>query len=107
MQMSCTCKRVKSYARSLLSIARLNVANSRALDNICSLVRIAQISRSFNGGFWPVSLPLFHGARRGPEEFTRVHDNLLFNEGRSILRLGSGQTSTHCSRSLARMIKGS
>jgi hypothetical protein len=61
-------KRVKSHARSLLSMARLNIANSRALEDICSLVRIAHISRSFNGGFWPVSLPLFHGTRRAPEE---------------------------------------
>jgi hypothetical protein len=54
----------------LLSIARLNIANSRALDDICSLVRIAQISRSFSGGFWPVSLPLFRGTRRAPEELS-------------------------------------
>lgn len=40
-QLSCTCKRVKSHARSLLSIAMLNIANSRALDDICSHVRIA------------------------------------------------------------------
>src|SRR5438093_13185921 len=27
----------------------------------CNRIRIAQISFSFNGGFWPSSLPLFHG----------------------------------------------
>jgi hypothetical protein len=29
-------------------------------------MRIAQISFSFNGGFWPVNLPLFHGTRHEP-----------------------------------------
>ena len=30
----------------------------------CSRIRIAQISFSFSGGFWPSSLPLFHGIAR-------------------------------------------
>lgn len=64
----CGITRTQQHARSLLSIARLNIVNSRALDEICSLVRIAQISRSFNGGFWPVNFPLFHGTRRAPDE---------------------------------------
>jgi hypothetical protein len=54
----------------LLSIAGLNGASSRTFDDIWSLVRIAQISRSFNGGFCPVSLPLFLGTRRVLEELS-------------------------------------
>jgi hypothetical protein len=47
----------------LLSIARLNIAKSRVFAPSCSRIRMAQISRSFSGGFCPVSLPLFHGTR--------------------------------------------
>lgn len=58
-----TSNRVRSHARSLLSIARLNIASSRRFDAIWSRVQIAQISLSFNGGFCPVSLLLFHGTQ--------------------------------------------
>ena len=34
IQMSCTYSRVRSHAQSLLSIAKLNSANSRTLDDI-------------------------------------------------------------------------
>ena len=42
-------------------------ANNFALDQSfpsCSRIRIAQISFNFRGGFWPSSLPLFHGVTR-------------------------------------------
>jgi len=48
-------------ARSLLSMARLSSAKSRAFSASWSLIRIAQISLSFSGAFWPTSLPLFQG----------------------------------------------
>jgi hypothetical protein len=41
-------------------------AHSRTRDESCRRARIAQISFSFSGGFWPVNLPLFHGTRDGP-----------------------------------------
>jgi hypothetical protein len=54
---------IKSQARSLLSIAKLNKARSRHRLAICNRTRIAQISLSLNGVFWPTSLPLFQGSR--------------------------------------------
>lgn len=56
-----TRKLTKSQPRSLLSIARLNSAKSRACPASWSLIRIAQISFSLSGAFWPTSLPLFQG----------------------------------------------
>jgi hypothetical protein len=52
---------VRSQARSLLSIARLEIARSRVFAPSCRRIRIARITLSFRGGFCPVSLPLFHG----------------------------------------------
>src|SRR3984893_12248610 len=52
-----------SQPRSLLSIARLNMARSRARPSIWSLVRIGQTCLGRNGGFAPVTLPLFQGTR--------------------------------------------
>ena len=52
-----------SQPRSLLSIARLNIARSRTRPSICSFVRIAQTCFGRSGGFALVSLPLFQGAR--------------------------------------------
>ena len=57
-----------SQPRSLLSIARLNIARSRVRPSICNRVRIAQTCFGRNGGFWPMSLPLFQGSRRGVED---------------------------------------
>jgi hypothetical protein len=51
-----------SHPRSLLSIARLNIARSRARPSIWSFVRIDQTCLGRSGGFAPVSLP-FHGTR--------------------------------------------
>src|SRR5260370_14419998 len=48
-----------SQPRSLLSIARLNIARSRTRPSIWSLVRIDQTCLARSGGFDPVSLPLF------------------------------------------------
>ena len=54
-----------SQPRSLLSIAKLNMARSRARPSIWSFVRIDQTCLGRSGGFAPVSLPLFHGTRLG------------------------------------------
>ncbi len=54
---------IKSQARSLLSIAKLNRARSRHRLAICNRTRIAQISLSLKQVFWPTSLPLFQGSR--------------------------------------------
>jgi hypothetical protein len=53
-----------SQPRSLLSIARLNIARSRMRPSIWSLVRIDQTCLGRSGGFAPVSFPLFHGTGR-------------------------------------------
>ena len=50
-----------SDPRSLLSIARLNIARSRYLSLSWRRIRIAHISFSLSGGFSPTSFPLFHG----------------------------------------------
>src|SRR5215207_5854147 len=54
-----------SQPRSLLSIARLNIARSRVRPSIWSFVRIDQTCFGRSGGFAPVSLPLFQGTRFG------------------------------------------
>src|SRR5213596_2736930 len=54
-----------SQPRSLLSIARLNMARSRVRPSIWSFVRIDQTCLGRSGGFAPVSFPLFHGTRLG------------------------------------------
>src|ERR1700733_6694055 len=54
---------MRSHARSLLSIAKLKRASSLHRLAICKRTRIAQISLSLNGVFWPTSLPLFQGSR--------------------------------------------
>src|SRR5450631_1932123 len=56
-----------SQPRSLLSIARLNMARSRARPSIWSFVRIDQTCLGRSGGFAPVSFPLFQGTRLGLE----------------------------------------
>jgi hypothetical protein len=52
-----------SQPRSLLSIAKLNIARSRARPSIWSFVRIDQTCLGRSGGFAPVTLPLFQGTR--------------------------------------------
>jgi hypothetical protein len=47
----------------LLSIARLHIARSRRRPSNWRRTRIVQTSLDFSGRFWPISLPLFHGAR--------------------------------------------
>src|SRR5258708_28251229 len=54
-----------SQPRSLLSIARLNIARARVRRSIWSFVRIDQTCFGRSGGFAPVSLPLFQGTRFG------------------------------------------
>jgi hypothetical protein len=56
-------KLTTSHPRSLLSMARLNMARSRVRSAICSLVRIGQTCFGRRGGFTPINLPLFQGSR--------------------------------------------
>lgn len=60
-QTSLTRSFVRSHARNLLSIARLKIARSRTRAESWRRMRMAQISLSLSGGFWPMSLPLFQG----------------------------------------------
>src|SRR2546423_5574002 len=60
-----------SHPRSLLSIARSNIARSRLRPSIWSLVLIDQTCLGRNGGFAPVSFPLFQGTRLGWVAFAR------------------------------------
>jgi len=62
--MSSTLRPKTSQPRSLLSIARLNMARSRVLPSIISRVLIAHICFGRNGGLAPISLPLFQAVRR-------------------------------------------
>src|ERR1700694_514140 len=62
---SSTLSATTSQPRSLLSIARLNMARSRTRPSIWSFVRIDQTCFGRSGGFAPVSLPLFQGVRVG------------------------------------------
>src|SRR5580704_1802713 len=53
-----------SHPRNLLSMARLNIAKSRVLPAICSLVWIDQTCFGRSGGFAPVSLPFLSKGQR-------------------------------------------
>src|SRR5216684_8928358 len=61
--MSSTLRATTSQPRSLLSIARLNIARSRLRSATWSLVRIDQTCFGRSGGLAPTSLPLFQGPR--------------------------------------------
>src|SRR6266851_1943447 len=61
-QTSSTCSRTRSHPLSLLSMARLNNATSRAQCLSWSRTRIAQTSSGLSGRFCPVRRPLFQGA---------------------------------------------
>src|SRR6266478_6182256 len=61
--MSSTLRATTSQPRSLLSIARLNIARSRLRSATWSLVRTDQTCFGRSGGLVPTSLPLFQGPR--------------------------------------------
>src|SRR5262249_2010903 len=61
--MSSTFRATISQPRSLLSIARLNIARSRVLPSNSSLLRIDQMYFGLSGGLAPVSFPLFQAKR--------------------------------------------
>src|SRR5579864_1014691 len=61
--MSSTLRATTSQPRSLLSIARLNIARSRLRSATWSLVRIDQTCFGRSGGLAPINLPLFQGGR--------------------------------------------
>src|SRR5262249_40128662 len=58
---------ITSQPRSLLSIARLNIARSRLFRAFWSMPRIAQTCFCLSGGLAPISLPLFQGTPVGVE----------------------------------------
>ena len=62
--MSVMCRLSRSHARSLESIAKSKSARSSGLDRSYRRTRIAHISRSLSGVFWPAIWPLFQGIRR-------------------------------------------
>src|SRR5262245_26544652 len=62
---SSTLSATTSHPRSLLSMARLNSANSRIRPSIWSLVRIDQTCLGQSGGLAPMSFPLFQGVHIG------------------------------------------
>src|SRR5262249_18336838 len=72
--MSSTLRATTSQPRSLLSIARLNIAKSRLRSAIWSFVRIDQTCFGRSGGLAPTRLPLFSGprAREGTTEVSLV-----------------------------------
>src|SRR6266508_2304541 len=61
--MSSTLRATTSHPRSLLSMAKLNIARSRVRPSSWSLVRMHQTSFGRSGCFAPISLPLFQGLR--------------------------------------------
>src|SRR5215475_11356086 len=61
--MSSTSRAITSQPRSLLSIARLNMARSRARPSTINRVLMDQTCFGRSGGLAPISLPLFHGVR--------------------------------------------
>jgi hypothetical protein len=62
-QMSSTRSLTRSQARSLLSIARLNITRSRLDRAISRRTRMDQTCFGSRGFFWPMSNPLFQGRR--------------------------------------------
>src|SRR5688572_7861831 len=61
--MSRTRRLTRSQPRSLLSMAKLNIARSRTACTFWRWMRMAQMSFGLRGGFWPTSVPLFHDSR--------------------------------------------
>src|SRR6476646_7752184 len=62
---SATLSATTSQPRSLLSMAKLNIAKSRSRPSTCSFVRINQTCFACSGGLAPVNFPLFQGVRWG------------------------------------------
>jgi hypothetical protein len=60
---SSTFRLTTSQPRSLLPMAKLNIAKSRVRPSTLSFVRIDQTCFGRSGGFAPISLPLFQGVR--------------------------------------------
>src|SRR5262245_46581492 len=63
--MSSTLMATTSQPRSLLSIARLNIASSRVRPSIINRVLMDQTCFGRSGGLAPISFPLFQGVRLG------------------------------------------
>ena len=61
--MSLTLRATTSLARSLLSMAKLNIAKSRIRPSNWIFVRVDQTSFGRSAGLAPTSLPLFQGSR--------------------------------------------
>src|SRR5262249_35044444 len=63
--MSSTLRATTSQPRSLLSIAKLNMARSRVRPSTINRVLIDQTCFGRSGGLAPISLPLFQGVWLG------------------------------------------
>src|SRR5664279_805254 len=84
-----------SQPRSLLSIARLNMARSRARPSIWSFVRMDQTCLGRSGGFAPVSFPLFQGTRWGAGiAFTRSCMAILLGSVTEATSMSPGASTT-------------
>lgn len=76
-----------SLALRLLSMARLNSANSRIRRADFRRVRIERICFRLNGNFWPITLPLFQGARLLLDFFFRFKTNTPLDTGNSLSQI--------------------
>lgn len=85
-QMSAARNFVRSNARNLLSMARLNMARSLVLDANCRRIRIAQISLSLSGRFLTCQLSLVPRCTPRAADNNGFHDGSLFDGRRSSLR---------------------
>jgi hypothetical protein len=84
-------RRVRLHARSLLSIARSNITDELVFEDICRLLRIAQICGSFSVGFCPVNLPLFHGTLDAAEPFSVSMTISIQSKGDTVCATASGR----------------
>lgn len=82
--LGCRCGDANARFSSMVSVA-LNVAGDL-------LVRIAQISLNFGGGFCPVSLPLFHGTRRPTVTFSDSMTISFGVKGDSVCSYGGSRS---------------
>jgi hypothetical protein len=67
----------RSPPRSLLSIARLNMARPRTACSFWRWMPIAQMSLGLSGAFCPTNFPLFHASRCGCSRVSMIGSLLL------------------------------
>jgi len=85
--------RTRSQPLSSLSMARLNIAKSRRCPSSGRRTRMVQTSFGFSGCCWPISRPLFQGARRQGEMGFPV---VIVVSDAGPVHLSAGSPSTGC-----------